>query len=184
MSTGFVLLDFEKERRRLQMAELDELELNIPGYTFGKHYFYFPGSSEWFVVNDMTAGQHAEYSDLGEVIRFIREPIKQAGEDPNQPAERVIEERSFPSGSRQYERFRILVPEWSLVTKKGKPAMICRTTWNKLPPAWSQYADRAILAVNPELLGETREDRNARLPGEVDRPEPKAAKTVQASPAT
>jgi hypothetical protein len=181
---SFVLLDFEKERRRIGMAKL-----SIPGWSWKKHYFFFPGSTEWFAVNDMTAGQHAEYMDLSDTIRFIREPIKQEKGDDEEPKERVIEERSYPSGTRMFQRFRILVDEWSLETVDGKSAPINEDTWKELPPGWTQVADQKIVAINPELIGGTREDRDKRildekLLGEVKRPETQEKSSSKAAPAT
>jgi hypothetical protein len=156
-------------------------KLSIPGYTFRKHWFYFPDGVQWFCVDDMTTGQHAEYIDESDTIRFIREPIVvKAGEEPK---ERIIEERSFPSATRQFERFRILVSEWSLVDPQNNAAPINREAWNELPPGWAQHADKMIILANPELIGESRTDRDAKIAGEVERPEP-GAKKQKVAPAT
>ena len=163
----FQLIDFTEERTR----RLKNMQLKLP-HARRLHYFYFPESDFWFAVKELTTGIKAEYSDLSASIKIRRD------EDG------ITEEREFPAGTRQWERTRLLIAEWSLVDDGERAVPVCEEAWQQLDAEWSDWMDTKIFDVNPELTGSpARKNRQEALENEVSDPRIPAPEPKEAKPA-
>jgi hypothetical protein len=140
------------------------MKLKLPT-TARLHYSYFPPAEEgietvnWFAVREMTTGIKAEYNDLSADIKIRRD------EDG------VTESREYPSGTRQWERCRLMCAEWNLTDEEGNAVPVCYEAWRQLPPEWSQAIDDMLFKINPEMLGDpARKNRKELVEGEVNPP--------------
>ena len=154
-----ILYNFLEERKRRQTVKL-----KLPFHT-KDHYFYFPESTFWFRVEEVTTGKKLAYDDLARNIR-----MKSVNDD-------MVQEQDFPAGTRRWERCNLLVSEWSLEDEEGNRVPVCYEAYMQLPTEWSMFIDDKIFAVNPELRNEpARSNRDEKLEGEVERPSQKAEK--------